>query len=51
MPKRELPSLAGEAWLNEPRLQAVMRALNAEGETRVAGGCSQRIAGRAGVRC
>jgi poly(A) polymerase len=38
MPIRDLPSLAGEAWLNEPRLQAVMRALNAQGETRVAGG-------------
>jgi poly(A) polymerase len=38
MPKRELPSLANEAWLNEPRLQTVLRALNAEGETRIAGG-------------
>ena len=38
MPKPELPSLREQAWLNEPRLQAVMRALNAKGETRVAGG-------------
>lgn len=38
MPKRELPSLSDQPWLNEPRLQAVMRALNADGETRVAGG-------------
>lgn len=38
MPKRELPSLKDEAWLNEPRLQFVMCALNALGETRVAGG-------------
>jgi poly(A) polymerase len=38
MPKRELPSLAGEAWLTEPRLQHVLRVLNNGGETRVAGG-------------
>jgi poly(A) polymerase len=38
MPKLELPRLENEAWLKEPRLQAVMRALNARGETRVAGG-------------
>jgi poly(A) polymerase len=38
MPKRELPSLAGEAWLKEPRLQNVLRVLSVEGETRVAGG-------------
>jgi poly(A) polymerase len=38
MPKRELPSLAGEAWLNEPRLQNVLRVLNNGGVTRVAGG-------------
>jgi poly(A) polymerase len=38
MPKRELPSLAGESWLNEPRLQNVLRVLNTDGETRVAGG-------------
>jgi poly(A) polymerase len=38
MPKRELPSLAGEAWLKEPRLQNVLRVLNTEGEARVAGG-------------
>jgi poly(A) polymerase len=38
MPKRDLPSLADAAWLREPRLQKMMRALNAEGETRIAGG-------------
>ncbi len=38
MPKTELPSLSDQVWLNEPRLQAVMRVLNAKGETRVAGG-------------
>jgi poly(A) polymerase len=38
MPKHELPSLAGELWLNEPRLQNVLRVLNTDGETRVAGG-------------
>jgi poly(A) polymerase len=38
MPKRELPSLHDQAWLNEPRLQEVLRVLNASGETRVAGG-------------
>jgi poly(A) polymerase len=38
MAKRELPSLASEAWLNEPRLQNVLRVLNVDGETRVAGG-------------
>ncbi len=38
MPKRKLPSLASETWLNEPRLQHVLRALNTSGETRVAGG-------------
>ncbi len=38
MPKRELPSLAREVWLNEPPLQNVLRMLNTEGETRVAGG-------------
>jgi poly(A) polymerase len=38
MPKREFPSLADEAWLKEPRLQNVLRVLNSDGETRVAGG-------------
>lgn len=38
MPKSELPSLADAAWLNDPRLQAVMKALNAEGHVRVVGG-------------
>ena len=38
MPKRELPSLAGESWLNESRLQHVLRVLNNGGVTRVAGG-------------
>jgi poly(A) polymerase len=38
MPKLELPSLHDQAWLNEPRLQEVLRVLNAKGETRVAGG-------------
>jgi poly(A) polymerase len=38
MQKRELPSLHDQAWLNEPRLQAVLRMLNAKGETRIAGG-------------
>jgi poly(A) polymerase len=38
MQKHELPSLHDQAWLNEPRLQAVLRLLNAKGETRVAGG-------------
>jgi poly(A) polymerase len=38
MLKRELPSLADQVWLNEPRLQTVMRVLNARGETRIAGG-------------
>jgi poly(A) polymerase len=38
MPQRELPSLRNEAWLNEPRLQNVLRVLNAQGETRTAGG-------------
>ena len=38
MPKHELPSLASEAWLNETRLQDVLRVLNIGGETRVAGG-------------
>jgi poly(A) polymerase len=38
MPKHELPSLADEAWLKEPRLQNVLRVLNSDGETRVAGG-------------
>jgi poly(A) polymerase len=38
MPKRELPLLQNEAWLNEPRLQKVLQVLNVEGETRIAGG-------------
>lgn len=38
MPKPELPSLAGEAWLREARLQQVLRILNKSGETRVTGG-------------
>jgi poly(A) polymerase len=38
MPRRELPSLAGEGWLREPRLQHVLRVLNNGDETRVAGG-------------
>ncbi len=38
MPKRERPSLKDAVWLNEPRLQTVLRVLNASGETRVAGG-------------
>ena len=38
MPKRELPLLAGEGWLDEPRLQNVLRVLNNGGVTRVAGG-------------
>jgi poly(A) polymerase len=38
MPKRDLPNLADETWLNEPRLQHVLRALNVVGETRIAGG-------------
>ena len=38
MQKHELPSLADQVWLNEPRLQEVLRVLNASGETRVAGG-------------
>ncbi len=36
---KTLPSLSREQWLNEPRLQAVMRAITqAGGEIRVAGG-------------
>ncbi len=38
MSKRNLPSLLAEAWLNEPRLQEVLRVLSVGGETRVAGG-------------
>jgi poly(A) polymerase len=38
MPKRELPSLRRQSWLNDPRLQMVIRTFNTEGETRVAGG-------------
>ena len=38
MSKRELPSLANESWLQEPRLQRVLRVLNKSGATRVAGG-------------
>ncbi len=38
MAKVELPSLQNETWLNEPRLQSVLAALNAKGETRIAGG-------------
>jgi poly(A) polymerase len=38
MPKRELPSLNDQAWLQEPRLQEVLHVLNTKGETRVAGG-------------
>jgi poly(A) polymerase len=38
MRKVDLPCLQDQQWLNEPRLQAVMRVLNASGETRVAGG-------------
>jgi len=34
----KLPSLAGEKWLNEPRLQKVLAVLNTGGETRVVGG-------------
>jgi poly(A) polymerase len=43
MPKRELPSLHEQAWLNEPRLQEVLRVLNAKGETRVAGGAVRNV--------
>jgi poly(A) polymerase len=36
---KKLPSLSNATWLNEPRLQAVMRAISAAGgEVRVAGG-------------
>jgi poly(A) polymerase len=36
---KQLPSLADATWLNEPRLQAVMRAITAAGgDVRVAGG-------------
>ena len=36
---KTLPSLSKAAWLNEPRLQAVMRVITqAGGEVRVAGG-------------
>ncbi len=35
---RKLPNLAREAWLNDPKLQAVLSVLNAAGQTRVAGG-------------
>ena len=35
---RKLPNLGGEAWLNDPKLQAVLSVLNAAGQTRVAGG-------------
>jgi poly(A) polymerase len=38
MPQPKLPSLAGEAWLIEPRLQKLLQVLNAEGETRIVGG-------------
>ena len=38
MPLHELPSLASNAWLIEPRLQALLQVLNAEGETRIVGG-------------
>lgn len=38
MPMRELPSLAGEVWLHEQRLQDVLRVLSKSGGTRVAGG-------------
>ena len=36
--KTELPSLAGEGWLNEPRLQKLLSVLSEHGEARVAGG-------------
>ncbi len=36
--KTQLPSLAGEAWLNEPRLQKLLAVLSEQGEARVAGG-------------
>jgi len=35
---RNLPNLAKEKWLQEPRLQKVLAVLNTGGETRVAGG-------------
>jgi poly(A) polymerase len=35
---RKLQSLANQAWLNDPKLQAVLSVLNSAGETRVAGG-------------
>jgi poly(A) polymerase len=38
MPTRNVPSLADETWLQEPRLQKVLATLNVGGETRVAGG-------------
>jgi poly(A) polymerase len=38
MMQRELPSLAGQAWLNDARLQKVLSILNNNGETRVVGG-------------
>ncbi len=38
MPKSDLPSLRRAAWLREPRLQVVLRVLNVDGVTRVAGG-------------
>jgi poly(A) polymerase len=38
MRQHELPSLSDEVWLNEPRLQHVLRVLNNGGVTRVAGG-------------
>jgi poly(A) polymerase len=38
MPRRELPSLAGETWLQDARLQNVLHVLNAQGVARVAGG-------------
>ncbi len=38
MLRREAPSLRDEVWLNDPRLQNILRILNKSGVTRVAGG-------------
>jgi poly(A) polymerase len=38
MAKADMPSLAHAPWLRDPRLQTIMRALVAEGDTRVVGG-------------
>jgi poly(A) polymerase len=36
--KRDMPSLARQAWLGDERLQNLLRVLNSESEARVAGG-------------